>query len=269
MNDFNFDNFNSNPNNDNNYSERDRLEIDSDGKKRGKQLEDKRKEQYDKYQNGNKRGMFNRGRGNFNGGSGSWWKILLTLAVVGGLIYIPIAYKNGTLPQPLRSLVGGDAQSNANTFLNDVQIFKNDSDKMYKNKWSDNYDEATETDFYDTNPLYSADYIGTQIDKEYMIFVYTGNDELDAPFKEWIENYEKEGTYKIYRIKMDIAIDNYYVEEAVTDDNYNITEEPLLMIFYSPEKQKTVLDSIVKDSTQLDKIPDYLKGLVDKGNANS
>lgn len=270
-----FNNMNSNPNNDSGYSERDRLEIDSDGKKRGKKLQDKRQEQMEQFQNNNKRGMFSRtgGSGGFKGrGGGSWLSVFIAIAIVAGLIYLPISYKNGTLPNPLRSLLNNDPQANADKFMNDVQKFKKEGDKAYENRWSDNYDEATAKSFYDVNPLYNSDYMGNQVDAEYVVMVYTGDETLDKPFIDWIENYEKttdkKTMYKIYRIPFELAQENYYVQEAVEDDNYNITVKPLFMIYHSPTKDKKVLDSIIDDSSHLDKFPEYMKELVLKDNSN-
>lgn len=271
-----FGNMNSNPNNNNDsgFSERDRLEIDSGGNKRGKQLQNKRQEQMEQFQNNSKRGMFggNRGSGSFKGRGGSWLSVIVAIAIIAGLIYLPISYKNGTLPNPLRSLLNNDPQANADKFMNDVQKFKKEGDIAYENKWSDDYDEATAKSFYDVNPLYNSDYMGNQVDAEYIVMVYTGNEELDRPFIDWIENYEKntdkKTMYKIYRIPFELAQDNFYVQEATEDENYNITEKPLFMIYHSPSKDKKVLDSIIDDSSHLDKFLDYMKELVDKDNSN-
>lgn len=271
-----FGNMNSNPNNNNDsgFSERDRLEIDSSGNKRGKQLQNKRQEQMEQFQNNSKRGMFggNRGSGGFKGQGGSWLSVIVAIAIIAGLIYLPISYKNGTLPNPLRSLLNNDPQANADKFMNDVQKFKKDGDIAYENRWSDDYDEATAKSFYDVNPLYNSDYMGNQVDAEYVVMVYTGNEELDKPFIDWIENYEKntdkKTMYKIYRIPFELAQDNFYVQEATEDENYNITEKPLFMIYHSPSKDKKVLDSIIDDSSHLDKFLDYMKELVDTDNAN-
>lgn len=271
-----FGNMNSNPNNNNDsgFSERDRLEIDSSGNKRGKQLQNKRQEQMEQFQNNSKRGMFggNRGSGGFKGQGGSWLSVIVAIAIIAGLIYLPISYKNGTLPNPLRSLLNNDPQANADKFMNDVQKFKKDGDIAYENRWSDDYDEATAKSFYDVNPLYNSDYMGNQVDAEYVVMVYTGNEELDKPFIDWIDNYEKntdkKTMYKIYRIPFELAQDNFYVQEATEDENYNITEKPLFMIYHSPSKDKKVLDSIIDDSSHLDKFLDYMKELVDTDNAN-
>lgn len=271
-----FGNMNSNPNNNNDsgFSERDRLEIDSSGNKRGKQLQNKRQEQMEQFQNNSKRGMFggNRGSGGFKGHGGSWLSVIVAIVIIAGLIYLPISYKNGTLPNPLRSLLNNDPQANADKFMNDVQKFKKDGDIAYENRWSDDYNEATAKSFYDVNPLYNSDYMGNQVDAEYVVMVYTGNEELDKPFIDWIENYEKntdkKTMYKIYRIPFELAQDNFYVQEATEDENYNITEKPLFMIYHSPSKDKKVLDSIIDDSSHLDKFLDYMKELVDTDNAN-
>lgn len=271
-----FGNMNSNPNNNNDsgFSERDRLEIDSSGNKRGKQLQNKRQEQMEQFQNNSKRGMFggNRGSGGFKGQGGSWLSVIVAISIIAGLIYLPISYKNGTLPNPLRSLLNNDPQANADKFMNDVQKFKKDGDIAYENRWSDDYDEATAKSFYDVNPLYNSNYMGNQVDAEYVVMVYTGNEELDKPFIDWIENYEKntdkKTMYKIYRIPFELAQDNFYVQEATEDENYNITEKPLFMIYHSPSKDKKVLDSIIDDSSHLDKFLDYMKELVDTDNAN-
>lgn len=271
-----FNNMNSNP--ENGYSERDRLEINQSGDKRGKQQSDKRQEQRDKYnQQMNGRGgrfnKFGRNRGNGGGrGGGSWLGVFLALCVVGGLIYLPIAYKNGTLPNPLRSLVGAKPQDNADKFLNDVQKFKKEGDKAYENRWSEDYEENTKKTFYDVNPLFNADYMGGQVEPEYVVMVYTGNDELDKPFIDWIEKYEKEtpkkDRYKIYRISFELAQENMYVQEAVTDKDYNITEKPLFMIYNTPEKNKKVLDSIIAEKNHLDNVVQYMDDMVSRANAN-
>lgn len=266
-----FENMNSGSDN---YSERDRLEIDDKGKKLGDKKQQKREQQMNDF-NSNPRRGFGGGRGSgFGGGNrggGSFLWGLIILLIVGGLIYVPIAAKNGTLPKPLRSLLNNDAQSNADNFMNDVQKFKKDSDKKFNSR-GENYEEDSKPTFYDTNPLYDQKLIGEQSDLEYMVIVYTGDNELDKPFIDWVQTYEKEtpkkDRFKIYRINMELAVDNYYVQDAISDDNYNLNYVPLLMIFHTPDKHKRLLDSIVKDPNQLEKVPDYLDGLMKEDNAN-
>lgn len=258
-----FDDFNSQQNS--NISERDRLEIDNNGKKRGESQQEKRMENMRSNPYGNNNSSKNRGlRGN-SGGS-RWYSFVIIFAIVGVLIYLPIAYSNGTLANPLRSIVSGTAKENTDSFFNSIMKFKKEGDIAYENKWSDSYDEATEKTFYDVNPLFMSEYLFTQVEPEYAVIVYTGDDDLDAPFIEWIEKYEAETSksklFKIYRMPLDIAVEDMYVEEALTDENYNIIENPLVLIFNTPTKGKKVLDSIITNPEHLSKFPEYMQGLL-------
>lgn len=271
-----FNDFNSN-NPDSGFSERDRLEIDSDGKKRGTKAQEKRAEKFNNLSSNNqKKGRFsnrnNKNSFNNNNQGSSWLSIILILGVVGVLIYVPISFKSGTLPNPIRALVSGNAQENADNFFNSIQIFKKKGDKVANNKANNTIESILEDSFYDTNPLYEAKYMGGQVDPEYVVMVYTGDDTLDKPFIDWIEKYEKETPkskrYKIYRINLGIAIDDMYVEEALIDENYNIIEKPLFMIYNTPEKNKKVLDSIIDNPQHLDKFVEYMDGIVKEANEN-
>lgn len=269
MPDFDFNNFNSNP--ENNHSEREKLEIDSDGKTLGQAKDNKRKESLNNI-NSNSRFGGGKGYNNQGGSGGSWWKVLMGLIVVGIVIYIPIASSSGSLPNKFRNLFGANAQENTNNFINEIQVFKKESDKAFNKLDSDSTTSNTSTtqDFYDTNALYDSSYISTQVDRDYLVFVYTGNKDQDEAYIKWIKNYEKteKDGFKIYRISYELAISDYYVQEAVSDENYNLTEEPLLMIYYTKSKNKKVLDSIIKNSDQLAKVPDYLEGLVKKAKSS-
>lgn len=265
-----------NSNNNDGYSERERLEIDNDGKKLGQKKQEKREEQMNNYSS-NSRGRsrgFGKG-GGFRGGSGgggsSFLAILVALAIIGGLIYIPISAKNGTLPKPLRSFLNMDAQANADKFLNDVQKFKKETDKKFEHMGDPDYEEKVKPHFYDVNPLFNGDYITNQVDMEYFVFVYTGDKELDQPFIDWIETYEAENpknAYKIYRISLDLALDNPEIESALTNEDYSLDLVPLLTIHHTPVKNQKTLDSVIKDSKHLEKVIPYMDKLMEESNDN-
>lgn len=241
-------------------SERDRLDIDSQGKSKSER--DKEKQQQYEQQNGSSgRGRFNRQRNN-NGGRGVIATVLIIAVIVGTLIYLPMAYRSGSLSSPFRSLFASPEENLDSFFVSILQMDKtvNDLEKTP--------DERRETQYYDTNNIFMGQFLGTQVEPEYMVYIYTGNEDKDEPFTEWVSNYESgnvpEGmntTYKIYRL-------NISQIEVGTEAFDYVENEPMMFIYNTPFRDSKMLDSVVRNPSQLDDIPAYMDRLVEEANEN-
>lgn len=274
-----FSNMSSNDNNlGQGSSERDRLDIDSQGLSKAERDNKRKQEQQQQYETSNKKGFGrNRGlgRGNNNGPKerGILATIIIIAIIVGTIIYLPMAYASGSLAGPLRSIFASPEENRDNFFgaILDMDKTVSDLDK--------DPIEVEETSVYDTNNLHMERFLKTQVDPEYMVYIYTGDYELDAPFNEWVTSYEtkesesvessdeteeakyEKGKYKIYRLNISEITESADVLDYVEDT-------PMLLIYNTPVKGAKLLDSVVKDDTQLDKVPDYMDKMVEEANAN-
>lgn len=259
------DDFGSAPHND-----RDRLEINSDGVSKGELKDSKRIEKEAEWEQNNKRGLFGRrrnpqgGRFSGRGRERSLLGVIISLVlIVGTVIYIPIAYKEGSLIKPLRSLFATPEQ-NKNAFYNSVFKVKDD---VSKTAMTDSEKEANAIDpFYEKNLIYEEDYIREQVDPEYMVFLSTGVEKTDKPFIKWIKDYEsakgsKFNNFKVYRYKLenlgeDGELANYY------------DSKPMIAIYNTPFQNRRELDSVVKDPKMLGEIPAYMEKMMAESNNN-
>lgn len=273
---------NMNSSSDNNLgrgsSERDRLDIDSQGMSKAERDNKKRQEEQQRYGEQNKKGfgrLKSNGRGTGPKERGLFMSILIIAVIVGLVIYLPKAYTSGSLSSPLRSIFASPEQNKDNFFgaILDMDKTVNDLDE----------DPAVleETIIYDKNNLHMESFLRTQVEPEYMVYIYTGNYELDEPYNEWITNYETKdsntksetedssdskkyetGKYKIYRLSMGDLAEDFEVLDYIEDG------EPMILIYNTPVKGTKLLDSVVKDPTLLDSIPDYMDKMVEQANEN-
>ena len=256
----------NNPNDFNNMSsqpqnERERLEIDSTGQTYGEKTSKKRQEQKEKFDK-NQRGS---GRFSDRGRSqGSLLGAIIGIVLILGIaLYLPYGYVTGTLPAPLRSIFASPTE-NKDSLLNSILKMDKTVTELDKDK-----EERNETSFYDRNFLFQDQFIGTQVEPEYLVYVYTEDDEMNKPFIDWITHYESDaesedyplGKYKIYRIKSDMVGLDHEV-------SWYFNNKPMMLIYNTPEKGVKELDSVVEDPTMLDDIPHYMDVMVEEANAN-
>lgn len=269
-----FSNMNSTPENlGRGVSRREQLDIDSDGKNLGQ----KREEKYQN-NNNNQKSKFRKDKGYRHKPEGHslLFTIIVIVTVVGLAVYLPSAYRAGSLSSPIRSLFASPEENLDSFFVSILQTDKtiSDLDKPEIEK------EATQV--YDKNNIFQSEYLNTQVEPEYMVYIYTGIEELDAPFDKWVTEYEatepkateketeesddEESTpvnnkYKIYRLNLE--------QVEVTSEVFDYAEtKPMMLIYNTPFRGEKVLDSVVKDPEQLDTIPTYMDEMVMKANEN-
>lgn len=261
-------------------SERDRLDIDSQGLSKAEKDNKRRQEQQQQYDAQNKKG-FGKNKGFRSGGNGGngpkersiFATVIIIAIIVGTIIYLPMAYASGSLSSPLRSIFASPEENRDNFFgaILDMDKTVTDLDK--------DPIEVEETSIYDKNDLHMESFLKTQVDPEYMVYIYTGDYELDAPFNDWITSYEtkdsetvdssddsktpkyENGKYKIYRLNIS------EITESVDVLDY-VEGTPMVLIYNTPVKGAKLLDSVVKDAAMLDSVPDYMDKMVEEANAN-
>lgn len=272
-----FSNMNSSGNNlGQGSSERDRLDIDSQGLSKSERDNKRKQEQQQQYESQNKKG-FGKGKNRgYNSGPkerGIFSTIIIIAIIVGIVIYLPMAYSSGSLAGPFRSLFASP-EENRDNFFGAIL----DMDKTVNDLDADPV-ELEETSIYDKNNLHMESFLKTQVDPEYMVYIYTGDYELDAPFNEWITDYEtkdtetedssndpkkegyEKGKYKIYRLNTSELLENFEVLDY-SDGT------PMILIYNTPVKGEKMLDSVVKDASLLDTVPPYMDKMVEEANAN-
>ena len=231
--DFNSSGGSDNYNNDR-VSERDRLEIDSNGRTRN--------------ENANQQDMQS-GRGGsgrrFGGGSGGAgrpgkWKWRLGVGSVVGLIILGSVGSGGGVSDIWRTF-NSTPEENLGSMLTSVKQVEHENKMVGKEKNA----------VYDVNNIFSDEYIDKQVDKEYAVYVYTGNEKYDKPFDDWVKKTEKE--IPIYRVNAEGMKTNVVAMDYVEAD------KPMVMVYNEVEKGKKGLDAVIKDKDLLKNIVPHIQ----------
>lgn len=105
---------------------------------------------------------------------------------------------------------------------------------------------------YDDNNIYEDSNFFKQVDKQYVVYVYSNNPALDEPFNEWVvANHD---TIPIYKLETWV----------ITDQDLNAaigTSEPCLVIVYEKERDYKVIDSIIYTPQDFAKVSPTLDAL--------
>lgn len=104
---------------------------------------------------------------------------------------------------------------------------------------------------YDTQNIYHSENIFNQVEKQYVVYVYTGDESVDTPFNTWVQNNRED--VPIYTLST-WANTDLELDKLIGDD-------PTFLIIYEHERGYKVLDSVVKDVAKFDTIPDTLEVL--------
>lgn len=222
-------------------SERDRLEIDSNGRTRS--------ENANEQNNGANGGGSGRRFGGFGGGSrgsgGSGrpgkWKWLLGIGALGGLIFLG-SLGNGGFSNIWRTF-NSTPEENLGSMLTSVKQVEHENKMVGKEK----------NQVYDVNNIFSDEYIDKQVDKEYAVYVYTGNEKYDKPFDDWVRKNEKE--IPIYRVNAEGMKTNVVALDYVEAD------KPMVMVYNEVNKGKKELDAVIKDKDLLKNIVPHIQKL--------
>lgn len=103
----------------------------------------------------------------------------------------------------------------------------------------------------DRGRLYHDAYITEQVAKEYLVYVYTGDEEKDRKFTEWFKTHR--GEVPIYPIHIDAITTNKEVK------SYIKSREPMVLIYNELERGKKDLEGVIKDAQLLDESIQYIQ----------
>lgn len=212
-------------------SDRDRLERNEQGVKRG---------DWDKGSGG--------GKG--NGGRGpkesNVKKILLIVAVV-GIVVLMVKGLGGSKDYQgwFRTWSSTNEQGIARIF-NSVQEIEDMNER-----WGE------ERGLHDRDRLYHDSYIEEMVTKEYLVYVFTGNEKKDKEFDVWVE--ENEDKVQIFRIAMEDITTNAEIQSYIEEE-----EEPMMLVYNEVSRGEKELEGVIKDVSLLDETKDYVNDLIEE-----
>lgn len=181
-------------------------------------------------QDGNRQGRQN----GSNGGLGG--SVTPTRVFIGGLLVIALLlylHFTGNM-NDVYDTFSSTPQENLDAMFNGIR----DTEKV-------NHQEGEWDAIYDENNLYTDSQVFNQVEKQYVVYVYSGDATLDLPFNIWVENNQQ--NIPIYKL------DTW----GIMDEELNSaigTSDPSFVIIYEQEKGYKVIDSIVYNPQEFDTI---------------
>ena len=170
----------------------------------------------------------------------------VVILMVGGLVRAPSAESIGNL---FRTWNSTNEQGLAQIF-NSVQELEDINKNL-----------GMERGLHERDRLYHDSYIIEMVDKEYLVYVFTGDDEKDIKFDLWVE--ENEEKVQIFRIHIEDVTTNVEILSYIEEDT-----EPMMLVYNEVERGKKELEGVIKDPLLLDEARDYVTGLIDEKLAN-
>lgn len=221
-------------NNSGRISERERLERDADGNFRG-ELKNTPNDR-----NGGFNGS-NRGSGGNGGGNGK--KIIFSLAILVILVIFGLSGDGGFGFGNLVRTFNSTPEENLNAMFTSI-----------KKAEADNERNGRPYDIYDYNNLYGDEAVQKLVDKEYVVYVYSNNEEKNQPFNEWVE--ENQNDVPVYRLSSEDVFSNHEVIEYLEDDT------PMLLVYNEVEREKKELEGVIKDPELLGEVLPYINNII-------
>lgn len=109
----------------------------------------------------------------------------------------------------------------------------------------------------DRDRLYHDTYIEEMVAKEYLVYVFTGDEEKDKEFTDWVaENHD---TVQVFKIKSDLIENNLEVLSYIEDGG----DEPMVLIYNEVERGKKNLEGVIKDPELLDEAKEYIHKIIE------
>lgn len=230
--DFNSDNNSSANYNNDRVSERDRLEIGADGRTRG---ETNQAQTHSPTASPHGSGVR----------KSSNWKIWLGGGAFLGLVVLGSLGGGGGFSDILRTF-NSTPEENMGSMLTAVKQVEHENKKVGE----------TKDPVYDKQNIFSDEFIDKQVDKEYAVYVYTGEKEIDKPFNKWVLSAEKQ--IPVYRVNIN------EVKQNVIAMDYVEADVPMVLLYNEVEKGKKELDGVVKDKDLLKNIVPHIETLQEK-----
>lgn len=230
--DFNSDNNSSANYNNDRVSERDRLEIGADGRTRAETNQAQAHSP-----NTTSRGSSIRKPSN--------WKIWLGGGAFIGLVVLGSLGGGGGFSDIFRTF-NSTPEENMGSMLTAVKQVEHENKKVGE----------TKDPVYDKQNIFSDEFIDKQVDKEYAVYVYTGQKEIDKPFNKWVLSAEKQ--IPVYRVNIS------EVKQNVIAMDYVEADVPMVLLYNEVEKGKKELDGVIKDKDLLKNIVPHIEKLQEK-----
>lgn len=184
--------------------------------------------------------------GNGSGGNGSWFKFGIAVILI---VILLIAVFTGKGANESRRIIG-TPQENLNAMHNAIVEVET------VNKKEGKFDEVE-----DKNKVYSEKVLLFMPEKEYLIYVFTGDKKIDEKFNDFVKNNQKD--IKIYKIK--------YSEIKENEDVKMLIEKkfkPYLIGVKDMGNASKSIDAVIGDEKQLKNVPQYFKDLISENNFN-
>lgn len=171
------------------------------------------------------------------GGNGGCLGVIVAVALIGVLVF---AVKESDII---------DLRTWNSTSEENFSVFKNTLDKISQKNISDEFEE----DFYDKNRLYTDEVVDKQVEKEYVVYVYSSKEENNTEFDKWVK--EETGNFKIYKLHEGDVVGNKDILE------YHNKLEPAVYIFNEVDRGEKELDGVIKDAELLEKVGERIEEL--------
>lgn len=173
------------------------------------------------------------------------WKGLLILALVGFVIYMLL--DGGVGITKVRWTFNSTPDENLESLFKGIK----DVEKVNK-KQGQSYD-----DVYDKNNIYEDKSAFKMVDKEYIIYVYTGDKGVDKDFNDWVKM--NQGLYPVYKLNRS----NLSTQEAMIE--YTTAErKPLIYIMKEVDKGYKVIEAVVSDAEGLKGIARVMDDIIEE-----
>lgn len=202
---------------------------------------------YDGGSSGGGRFGFGRGSGGSGGsGNGSWFKFWIAIVII---VILLIAVFTGKGVNESRRIIG-TPQENLNSMQNAIV------DLETVNKKEGKYDEVE-----DKNKVFHEKVLLYMPEKEYLIYVFTGDKKLDEKFNEFVKENQKD--IKIYKIKYEDVKENEEIKLKIEQKF-----KPYLIGIKDMGNASKTVDAVISDEKQLKNVPKYFEDLVSENNFN-
>lgn len=215
-------------------SDRDRLERDEQGVIRGEQE-----------RGGNKRGS----NGNKRGPDGNKFRNIILVVAILGIVFLMVKGLGGSKDYKgwFRTWSSTNEQGIASIF-NSVQELEDMNERL-----------GEERGLHDRDRLYHDSYIEEMVAKEYLVYVFTEDEEKDKEFDRWVE--ENQESVQIFRIAVEDVTTNMEIQSYINEEDEDM---PMVLVYNEVARGEKELEGVIKDVTLLDETKDYINDLIDE-----
>lgn len=187
--------------------------------------------------------------GGDGGNGGGKKKVLLVIVLIGFIIFMLVS-SGGIQVMTVKDIFSGSPNENLESMFTGIK----DVERMNKRP------NQPIDKIYDKNNIYEDRVAYMQTDKEYIVYVYTGDKEMDVEFNKWVD--DNQNKYKVYKLNRS---EMYTQEEMLM---YASEEpSPLMYIFKEVDKGEKVIHDVIIASDELPGLSGTMDSLIEKRKA--